>query len=106
LEAVPEVAPERRQVIEIPEPRPVVTEHQAVQKTCPVCQTVTAGEFPPEVTQPVQYGPRAKAAAVYLQTYQLLLRADSASLTSVRQCIADTIRVENRQCIADIWGGS
>jgi transposase len=37
-----------------------------------VCQTVTAGTFPPEVSQPVQYGPRAKAAAVYLQTYQLL----------------------------------
>jgi transposase len=37
-----------------------------------VCQTVTAGSFPPEVTQPVQYGPRTKAAAVYLQTYQLL----------------------------------
>jgi transposase len=63
---------ERRQVIEIPPPRPEVTEHQAVQKTCPVCQTVTIGEFPPEVSQPVQYGPRAKAAAVYLQTYQLL----------------------------------
>ncbi len=63
---------ERRQVIEIPKPRPEVTEHQAVQKTCPACQTVTTGEFPPEVTQPVQYGPRTKAAAVYLQTYQLL----------------------------------
>jgi transposase len=63
---------ERRQVIEIPQPRPEVTEHQAVQKTCPVCQTVTIGEFPPEVSQPVQYGPRAKAAAVYLQIYQLL----------------------------------
>jgi transposase len=63
---------ERRQVIEIPKPRPEVTEHQAVQKACPVCQSVTTGEFPPEVTQPVQYGPRAKAAAVYLQTYQLL----------------------------------
>lgn len=37
-----------------------------------MCQTVTRGEFPPDVTQPVQYGPRAKAAAVYLQTYQLL----------------------------------
>lgn len=49
-----------------------VTEHQAVHKACPVCQTVTAGEFPPEVTQPVQYGPRTRAAAVYLQTYQLL----------------------------------
>jgi transposase len=72
LEEATEVGRERRQVIEIPKPRPEVTEHQAVQKTCPVCQTVTAGEFPPEVSQPVQYGPRAKAAAVYLQTYQLL----------------------------------
>ena len=72
LESVPEAGRERRQVIEIPKPRPEVTEHQAVQKACPVCQTVTAGAFPPEVAQPVQYGPRAKAAGVYLQTYQLL----------------------------------
>lgn len=72
LESVPEASRERRQVIEIPKPRPEVTEHQAVQKACPVCQTVTGGAFPPEVTQPVQYGPRTKAAAVYLQTYQLL----------------------------------
>jgi len=72
LESVPEAGRERRQVIEIPKPRPEVTEHQAVQKACPVCQTLTAGEFPPEVAQPVQYGPRAKAAGVYLQTYQLL----------------------------------
>jgi transposase len=72
LESVAEVGRERRQVIEIPKPHPEVTEHQAVQKACPRCQTVTAGEFPPEVTQPVQYGPRTKAAAVYLQTYQLL----------------------------------
>jgi transposase len=63
---------ERRQVIDLPEPRPVVTEHQVVHKVCPQCQTVTAGEFPADVTQPVQYGPRAKATAVYLQTYQLL----------------------------------
>jgi len=72
LAIAPEVQRERRQVIEIPKPRPEVTEHQTVQKACPVCQTVTVGEFPPEVTQPVQYGPRTKAAAVYLQTYQLL----------------------------------
>ena len=72
LADAPEVGWERRQVIEIPQPRPVVTEHQALQKFCPVCQTVTAGEFPAEVSQPVQFGPRAKAAAVYLQSYQLL----------------------------------
>jgi transposase len=72
LETAPEIGRERRQVIEIPKPRPEVTEHQAARKACPVCHTVTAGSFPPEVTQPVQYGPRTKAAAVYLQTYQLL----------------------------------
>ena len=72
LETAPEIRRERRQVIEIPQPRPEVTEHQAAHKACPVCQTVTAGHFPPEVTQPVQYGPRTKAAAVYFQTYQLL----------------------------------
>ena len=72
LESAPEVGRDRRQVIEIPPPRPEVTEHQAAHKACPVCQTVTVGEFPPDVTQPVQYGPRTKATAVYLQTYQLL----------------------------------
>ena len=72
LAAAVEVKRERRQVIEIPQPRPEVTEHQALHKACSACQTVTAGTFPPEVTQPVQYGPRAKAVAVYLQTYQLL----------------------------------
>jgi transposase len=72
LETAPEIKRDRRQVIDLPEPRLVVTEHQAAHKVCPMCQMVTAGAFPPEVSQPVQYGPRTKAAAVYLQTYQLL----------------------------------
>ena len=72
LETAPEIRRERRQVIEIPQPRPEVTEHQAAHTACPVCQTVTAGTFPPEVSQPVQYGPRTKAVALYFQTYQLL----------------------------------
>jgi transposase len=72
LEAAREIGRERRQVIEIPKPEPEVTEHQAVRLACAVCEMVTGGTFPPEVSQPVQYGPRARAAAVYLQTYQLL----------------------------------
>ena len=72
LDEAREVYRERRQVIEIPPPRSEVTEHQAIHKVCPQCQSVSAGEFPADVTQPVQYGPRTKAAAVYLQTYQLL----------------------------------
>jgi transposase len=72
LAGASEIQRERRQVIELPEVRPQVIEHQAVTKVCPVCQTVTAGTFPAYVTQPVQYGPRTKAVAVYLQAYQLL----------------------------------
>lgn len=66
------VEQDRRQVIEIPAPHPVVTEHQALHKACAVCRTVTVGTFPPEVAQPVQYGPRLKAVMVYLQVHQLL----------------------------------
>jgi transposase len=72
LAGAAEIGRERRQVIEIPKPQPEVTEHQAVRRACPACQTVIAGAFPAGVSQPVQYGPRTKAAAVYLQTYQLL----------------------------------
>jgi transposase len=72
LEGATEINRERRQVIEIPKPQPEVTEHQAVRLACPECERLTIGDFPPEVSQPVQYGPRTKAAAVYLQTYQLL----------------------------------
>ena len=67
LETMPETGRDRRQVIDIPQPQPEVTEHQAVHKTCSVCQTVTTASFPPEVTQPVQYGPRTKAISVYFQ---------------------------------------
>ena len=66
------VTTERRQVVDLPEPQLEIVEHQALHKVCPRCQAVTAGTFPPEVTQPVQYGPRLKATAVYLQIGQFL----------------------------------
>ena len=66
------VARERRQVIDIPAPTLEIVEHQVLHKACPQCQAVTAGTFPPDVTQPVQYGPRVKAAGVYLQVGQFL----------------------------------
>jgi len=72
LATAPRVLQERRQVFELPPLRPVVSEHQVWQLCCPCCQSVSAGQFPPEVTQPVQYGPAVKALAVYLLEYQQL----------------------------------
>ena len=62
---------ERRQVFDLPEPKLVVTEHQAEVKTC-ACGCLNRAAFPPEAAAPVQYGPRVKGATVYLRDYQLL----------------------------------
>ena len=70
LETVALSVSERRQVFELPPIRPVVIEHQVLQACCPQCQSVSAGQFPPDVTQPVQYGPGIKSLAVYLLEYQ------------------------------------
>lgn len=63
---------EKRQEFDLPPIQPVVTEHQAEIKICPVCGCKNKGEFPENITQPVQHGPRSKAIASYLSHYQLL----------------------------------
>ena len=63
---------ETRQVFEMPKPRLDVTEHRATVYTCACCRRVTRAAFPSGVTAHVQYGPRIRAAAVYLNAQHLI----------------------------------
>lgn len=71
---------ERRQVFDIPPVELTVTEHRAEVKICPGCGERVKGDFPTSVNQPVQYGPRLRSQAVYLNTYQLIPLARTCEL--------------------------
>ncbi|MEU0157261.1 DUF6444 domain-containing protein, partial [Micromonospora fulviviridis] len=66
LAAAPVTGVAVRQVFDLPEIAVRVIEHRIVSRRCR-CGRVTAGRVPDGVDAPVQYGPRATAAAVYLQ---------------------------------------
>lgn len=72
LTAAMAVGVEKRQVFDLPEPGLEVTEHQGEIYACEQCHGVTKAAFPEGVTSAVQYGPRVKAKAVYLNAQQLI----------------------------------
>jgi transposase len=69
----------KRQVFDLPEIRLQVIEHQGELKRCS-CGVVSQGHFPVDVRGEVQYGPRVRGLASYLQNYQLLPYQRSAEL--------------------------
>lgn len=72
LVATPVNAVDKRQVFDIPTVSIEVTEYRAEIKTCTFCHTTNRASFPKTVTQPVQYGSRIKAQAIYLMNQHLL----------------------------------
>jgi transposase len=71
LTGVPAIALNQRQVIDIPKPVAVCTEHRTFSKTC-TCGHVTKGEFPVNVTAHVQYGSHIEALTAYLNVRQYM----------------------------------
>lgn len=94
------VLPQGRQVIELPAIRFEVTEHRVQVAQCR-CGKIHTGQFPAGVSQAAQYGPRVKAAAVYLTQYQQVpidraaqalrdLFGLSVSTGTIQNCINET----------------
>ena len=71
LAGAAETGMERRQVTEIPEVKPKVTEHRMIEREC-ACGARTKADAPDGVNAPVQYGPRVPALGAYLWHGQFL----------------------------------
>lgn len=102
---------QKRQVFEIENGAPTVTEHRRLRKHCPACGNSAEGQFPAAVKAPVQYGTSVLARVLYLHLYQLLPVArtqevmrdlfgcdiSQASIQrAARLCSAKLIRCEQR----------
>jgi transposase len=72
LETVGVTGITRRQVLDIPIPLPVCTEHRSHHKICPCCGTENRGVYPSGVTAPIQYGDRIKSTVSYMSIYQYI----------------------------------
>jgi transposase len=72
LEGINPARQETRQEFDVPPVKMRVKEHKVNIVICPSCQHENKGKFPEHISQPVQYGPRVKAIAIYLNQFQFL----------------------------------
>lgn len=61
----------RRQVIDIPQIKPIITEHQVYSATC-LCGYTTSGRYPKEASCPISYGSTLEATINYLSVRQYM----------------------------------
>ena len=61
----------KRQVLDIPEIKLLVTEHQIFRRACP-CGCVTTSEFPAVANAPVSYGNNIESLIGYFHTRQYI----------------------------------
>ena len=75
LNAVAGLCLEKRQVLDLPQPKIEVTEHRVEAKKCPCCGQLNRGMFPNDVKGPIQYGERIQALITYF-AHQHFIPAD------------------------------
>jgi len=103
LKQVPVQAYAKRQVFDVPPVQIQVTEHQAEVKVCPHCGERIQGEFPPGVTQPVQFGTTLQAQMVYLNQYHLIPLARTVQILDdlYGQAVSEGTVVETNATVAE-----
>ena len=90
----------KRQIFEIENGILFITEHQAEVKFCPLCQKISKGHFPDNLTAPVQYGASVFSRIVYFNQYQLLPVARTAE--SMNDLFACPVTLATSQRAAQI----
>lgn len=72
LEGQQSVLISSRQVVDIPPIKPIYTEYQQFERTCPCCNLRQSAPFPANVQAPIQYGPNVMSVIAYLHTRQFI----------------------------------